>query len=235
MALRQWRFSELDERKIHSLVYSVWSRIENSVEGTVGVEANAGVKQSLEPRYMGSIPGKLMFRHSEASHIAEALTVGLELCLDNDSEAPQVVRCGLVTSVLAPQCSKGPRQPMLSQKSGTPGSDARCRPVFWTLKFFFNVNTFSVNTWSWCTWHTLSSCHMWLNKWIRWHPNWFALSLVKQVHCLSWACLSQKYQKYCKFLFFSFLSLWTDSGLWTYSVVHGLKVVFYFDALYMQM
>ena len=137
VALRQWRFSELDERKIHSLVYSVWSRIENSVEGMVGVEANAGVKQSLEPRYMGSIPGKLMFRHSEASHIAEALTVGLELCLDNDSEAPQVVRCGLVTSVLAPQCSKGPRQPMLSQKSGTPRSDARCRPVFWTLKFFF--------------------------------------------------------------------------------------------------
>lgn len=123
------------------IVYSVWSRIENSVEGTVGVEANAGVKQSLEPRYMGSIPGKLVFRHSEANHIAEALTVGLELCLDNDSEAPQVVRYGLVTSVLAPECSKGPRQPVLSQKSGTPSSDPRCRPVFWTLWSFFKMWT----------------------------------------------------------------------------------------------
>ena len=45
---------------------------------------------------------------------------------------------------------------------------------------------------------------------IRRHPNWFALSSVKQVHSLSWACLSQKFQKCCnlfKCLFFIFLSL----------------------------
>ena len=74
VAFRQWRFSELDERKTHSLVYSIWNRIENSVKGTVGVEANAGVKQSLEPRYMGSTPWKLVFRHREANQISEAFS-----------------------------------------------------------------------------------------------------------------------------------------------------------------
>lgn len=46
-----------------------------------------GIEAALEPRYWGPSHRKLVFRHSEANQISGALTVGLELCSDNDSEA----------------------------------------------------------------------------------------------------------------------------------------------------
>lgn len=59
---------------------------------------------------------------TQAKQISEAPSVGLELRLGMARSSLGGQRCGLMASVPACESREGPRQLMLDQKSGTPGS-----------------------------------------------------------------------------------------------------------------